>query len=127
MNRNRRDGHHILYNRMEWRQRPEGLALREQPSLIMTIDRRTHEEIHRECPAVPVLGYHALCRTVRNYHPGEDELSSMDNLLFAIEDSLMHPRAHRLERQLGLLVIEGIEVQRPFIKEGIMTSRSMYV
>lgn len=114
-----RDGHHVLHYKQEWRLRPEAKKIREHESLIPTIDRSLHNEIHKECPPVPMLGYHALKRTGILWVPSRDTLESIDNLLFAIDRATQTPRTHRIERELGLLTIEAIELQKPFLKEGL--------
>lgn len=119
----RRDRHHILNNRIEWSARPESLRLRETPSLIPMLDRSVHEDLHRYTTPVPLLGVHALQRVVSRYRPSNDVFQSMDNLLFAIEDAANHPKAHALEREIGYIAIDAIELQRPFIKEGLILSK----
>lgn len=114
-----RDKHHILHSRQEWRLRSESRQLREHPSLVPTIDRELHNEIHRECPPVPLLGYHALRSTLELWTPRRDTLQSIDNLLFAISETNRHPRAHPIERELGMLAMEAIELQKPFIRSGV--------
>lgn len=113
-----RDRHHILHNRQEWTLRPQAERLRETPQLVPLIDREVHEEIHRECPVVPLLGYHALNRVNGVFRPVKfDTLKTIDNLLLSIDYAVDHPKAHPLERQLGQLVIATIETQRPFIAD----------
>lgn len=112
-----RDGHHILHNRQEWSLRPEASALRETPSLIPRIDREVHNEIHRVCPAVPLLGYHALLRTRSNFEPTGSTMKDIDNLQYAIEDAIQHPRSHPIERGLGDLALWAIDLQKPILKE----------
>lgn len=63
---NLQDRHHILFNRQEWRLRPESLAIREHPSLVPAVHRDIHEELHGACPAVPALGYNTLIKIARN-------------------------------------------------------------
>ena len=81
--------------------------------------RQLHERIHRECPAVPLLGYYALVRTLRDFEPNPNPLKSMDSLMLAIEGSTEHPRVHPIEKQLGLLAVQAIDTQRPYIREAI--------
>lgn len=118
------DAHHILHTAREWRLRPEGIALREHPSLIPRISRDSHEALHRACPPVPLLGYHALRRIVSLWTPDIDTMKSMDNLLFAIEEASWDPRSHPLESKLAELVMQGVDVQRPFIREGLIERRA---
>ena len=111
------DKHHVLHYAKEWRLRPEAKAIREHPSLVPTLPREVHNEIHKTCPPVPMLGYHALKRTVGLWTPRHDTMESLDNLMFAIEQSISDVRAHPIERQLGRLTVQAIDLQRPLIRE----------
>lgn len=112
----RRDRHHLLNPAREWSLRPEGKKLRESQGLIPLIDRDLHETIHRECPPVPLLGFYALQRTVREFQPHPDTLISIDNLMFAIEASGRHPKAHPIERELSSLAIQALDLQRGYLR-----------
>lgn len=116
----RRDNHHILNNRIEWSARKESVQLRETPSLIPLLDRSVHEDLHRYCPAVPMLGVYALQHVARTFQPSSDTFQSIDNLMLAIERAADHPKAHQIERELAYIAIDAIDLQRPFIKEGIV-------
>lgn len=120
MTRNRQDRHHILNNRIEWSARPESSVLRETMSLIPLMDRSVHEQIHRECPPVPTLCVQALQRVVRTFRPTHDTFETMDNLMFAIERASDHPKAHPIERQIASLAIQSIDMQRPYVRDGII-------
>lgn len=115
-----RDRHHLLNNRQEWRLRPEALKLREHPSLVPTIERRVHEDLHAHCPAVPLLGYHTLVRVNKLWYPQRNTLQSMDELVYAIDEATQHPQTHEIERGVAKLAIQAIELQRPFIEEGLV-------
>jgi len=116
-----KDGHHILHNRLEWSLRPESKRLRETPSLIPRLDRETHDEIHRTCPPVPLLGYYALMRVNKLFEPSRNTLESIDSLLDAIDEANHHPKAHPLERQLGDAAMWAIELQIPAIADALDT------
>ncbi len=120
MTRVARDGHHILFNRQEWRLRPEALRIREHPSLIPNLDRDAHEELHANCPAVPPLGYYTLVRVAKNWYPQRDTLRSMDELMHAIDKAADHPLAHDIERGVAHLAVEAIGLQRPYVAEGLI-------
>ena len=112
-----RDAHHIIHPRQEWSLRPEAKAIRNTPSLIPELDRSVHNELHRSCPPVPLLGYHALTRVASDLYPTRGTISTMYNLMSAIENSGYHPKVHPIERELGLLAIEAIDLQRQFLIE----------
>jgi hypothetical protein len=120
MNR-RPDLHHILFNKEEWSLRPEGMYLRNIPELVPRLDYNIHhDQLHRSCPAVPMLGYHALARVASRFKPVPgDTLASVDKLAISIESSLRHPKTHEIEREQGRLAIWALELQKPYLKEGI--------
>lgn len=113
------DIHHILFNRQEWTLRQDAESLREQPLLKPRMEREVHNELHRHCPPVPPLGYYALFRVRRDFEVGSDVFSTMDNLLGAIETANKSPKSHAIERSLGELTMQAIDLQRPFIREGL--------
>lgn len=100
--------------------KPYATKLRGIPSLIPTIDREVHEELHRECPPVPLLGAHALRGVLNRFTPTNDVLRDMDGLMSAIEQSTRDYRFHPIERELAGLAIEAIDLQRPYIIDGIV-------
>lgn len=113
------DKHHVLFDKASWTLRKEGIYVREQPSLKPAIDRDAHNELHRNCPPVPALGYYALRRVSRDFVPGSTPLRSMSNLTRSIEASSRHLNVHRIEKELAGLAVEAIDLQRPYIKEGL--------
>lgn len=116
----RADKHHILFNRQEWTLRPDGERLRETKSLMPLMDRDVHNELHRNVPTVPLLGHVALYRVARDFKPTGDTFESMDRLMSAIEAAGRNPKSHPFEREIGALTVRAIDMQRPYIKEGII-------
>lgn len=107
------DRHHIFHTRQHWTATKEAKLLRDM--YLYPLDRKVHEEIHRECPPVPLLGYYALSNVLSNVSPIKEPKHDLDEVMSAIELSTQHKRAHPLERELGLLSIEAIRLQLPFI------------
>lgn len=91
--------------------------------MIPDIWQEVHTELHNACPPVPLLGYHALNRTVKLWYPHKQPVDSMMSLMDAIHDASEHPAAHPIERDLAHLAINAIQLQIPFIKEGIRPLR----
>jgi hypothetical protein len=112
----RRDRHHLLNPAKEWSLRPDAKSLRGSQGLVPLIDRELHEQIHRECPAVPLLGFYALQRTLREFQPHPSTLTSVDNLMFAIELSTKHPKAHQVEIDLAMLSVQALDLQRGYLR-----------
>jgi len=109
--------HHLIFNRQEWNLRPAGMYIREQPSLIHSLDQDEHRALHAACPAIPLLGYHALNRTAKLFIPGSTTVQSIDNLSFAIDKAHKDRHTHHIERAVGELAIEALQLQKPFIQE----------
>ena len=110
------DKHHVIHERRLHSARPELKKIRNTPSLIPLIDRDTHEALHRNCPAIPVLSYQAIVRTLGAFDPTEDTIQTIGRLQGAVEYAVDHPKAHPIERDLGQLVIQSLELQKPFLR-----------
>lgn len=120
----RRDKHHVIHNRQEWNLRPEGMAIREHHTMLFEGPRSIHDELHANVPAVPLLGIHALQRTVSLWRPDEtDQMKSVENLQRAIERAVHHPRSHAIETQLGYLAVHAIDLQKPYLREMLGSPR----
>jgi hypothetical protein len=86
------------------------------------MERGAHKELHRHCPAVPVLGHIALFRTLRAFEVERgDTFQTLDNLCFAIEEANNSPKAHQLERAMGDIAIDALRLQIPFLRQGIVS------
>lgn len=116
----RRDRHHILHTGMEWNLRPETRSLRETPQLVPLIDRQVHDEIHRIAPAVPLLSYYVMKRTVSRFEPQPTTIRSLDNLMICIEEAANHRRAHPLERDLAHVAINALDIQRAILRGNVI-------
>ena len=110
------DKHHIIHNRLEWSLREDALWIREQPSLILPVERSFHNDIHRYTEPIPLLGYHALASVRKNYTPGEDVIESIDNLCDAVDIANSGKRVKPIEKELGNLVIKSLLRQSRFIE-----------
>lgn len=104
-----------MHERQEWSLRPQARALREAPSLIVHMDRGLHNEIHANCPAVPLLGCNTLFRVAKYFREGDTPIESLENLMRAMERSCKHPKAHQIERELSELAVHALDLQRPYI------------
>ena len=114
------DAHHILFNRVEWSQRPSALALRLTPDLIPRLDRGVHNALHRACPAVPLIGHVALERVASSFRGGSDIFSSIDRLMLSIEQAGKRPKVHDIDAELCRLAAYSISLQIPFIQDGLV-------
>lgn len=106
------DRHHILFTRNHWTSTKEAKELRN--SYVYRIDREIHDDIHKYCPPVPLLGYYALTSVLRNVKPTGEPIRDIDELSSAIELSTKHHRVHPIERDLGELSIQALQLQSKF-------------
>lgn len=112
--------HHLLHDRISWSSRSDAETLRSTPALIPRIDQDVHRELHHDTPSVPLLGYHALRRTVKYFEPVyNNTLESMDELMNSMEQAGRDVRAHPIERELVRLAVWAVEIQKPFVKAGM--------
>lgn len=118
-----REQHHILHDRISWESRRDGEELRRDKSLIVPLEHDVHAELHRETPAVPLLGYFALRRVNSSYEAGTNYLENVENLQRSIEEAGNSPKAHYVEKQVGELTIHVLELQKPFIADAYSTKR----
>lgn len=116
------DRHHVLFNKREWESRPQYKELRENSGLIVPIDRDIHNELHRSITQVPVLGYYGIMAVHKEFYRGRTHLQTIDNLMFSLERAQEHPRLSEIEKGLAGLALQAIELQRPFIIEGIQNT-----
>jgi len=112
-------GHHVIHPAKEWQIRPEAKKVRDTPSLIVPMGPYAHNKLHRNCPPLPLLGYHALQTVVREFTPTRDTMETLDSLVYAIEQAARHPRAYQVERGVARLAIDALETQRPFLQEAL--------
>ncbi len=114
------DRHHVLFNKREWESRPQYKQLRENPGLIVPIDRDVHNELHRTVTQVPILGYYAVMAVQKEFYRGRTHLETIDNLLFALESVEDHPRLSDLDKSLANIALQAVDLQKPFIVEGYL-------
>ena len=112
--------HHILHYNEYWRANKDNNKLRSKQGLIAPIEVAVHRELHRECPAPPPLDVFTAQRVNRLYVPHPNPLQGIDNFRFAVEQAIRDPRSHDIERQVGMLAIEAVTLQLPFIREGLV-------
>lgn len=110
------DKHHLLNTRAAWSSHMDAKWLREQPTLVPTLDRGVHEELHATTPPVPLLGYHALHIVRGTFHPASTTLGSIDRLTSAIEAAGNARRMHYIDKQLCELAIRAIRLQVPILR-----------
>lgn len=110
--------HHVLFHRKEHESRKDYKELRQKHGLIPKIDEEVHRELHENCPAIPTLGYQAIKHILRNYDDTSSYDKNITNLIRCIEEANDHPKAHRIQKEIGHLAMEALDLQRPYIRRG---------
>ena len=105
--------HHSVFERVAWSSSNEALRIRN--SIITPFPVGLHQELHRECPPVPLIDHTSLVQAERAFRPASDTLLSIDRLIGAIEATTK--RGHPISQEIGQLAMEALELQRPFIQE----------
>lgn len=56
----------------------------------------------------------------KEFYRGRTHLDTIDNLLFALESVEGHPRLSDLDKALAGIALQAVDIQRPFIVEGLI-------
>lgn len=113
--------HHILFNASAWESNVHTNWLRERSGLIVRMDYDAHQELHDNITVVPLLDHYsaAFVRIAMERSRASKPLDRADDFMLALESYGHDLRANRLDRSLGALVIEAVEGQREYIKDGL--------
>ena len=113
-------GHHVLFTRPTWSSQETTKHLRNHHWLIVPLHNAEHQALHNAVTTVPLLDHQTAKRVDRDYHPIRGSyIGSVFELMHVIEDAFKHPRASELEKALGQLTVHALEMQIPFIREGL--------
>lgn len=109
--------HHIIHPRRPHTIYEESKQLRNSRLLIPRLDKDIHEELHQNCPEVPLLGYVALKRTLIAFNStfAHSSLEAVDNLQFSIDRATKHEGY--VQRELGELAIYSLDMQKQYLEE----------
>jgi len=88
--------------------------------LVALMGADPHRELHANTPGVPPLDIFAQQRLANIYKPSQDVLLNMELYMRAIEKAMASPKAHSIERQVASLAIHAIDLQRPYVREGLI-------
>jgi len=111
--------HHLLYEKAVWEATIPTRKLRQMGSLILPMNIDIEEELHRQITTVPLLDRHTAAHTLREYVPTSYYLRNVTGLMTAIEAGARHRRTTMLQRNLAELTVHAIELQLPFIRNGL--------
>ena len=83
------------------------------------LDPSIHSELHANVGIVPVPDYRMASYVLANFHPVRgDYVASLEDLMFTYEAALSI-RTGRIERMIGNAILESLEMQKPYIVEGL--------
>lgn len=123
VHRNRQpvERHHILNPQAMWRVWPVLKSLRENHWLIPPIDGEIHGMLHDAVSGVPPLTYHVARAALSDFVPVRDDyVGSLDSLITSIDKAARGPRIDHIQRSIAGLSVHALELQRPFIAEGLV-------
>lgn len=113
--------HHALFYRAEWTARDDAKKVRENFWLKIPLEDDAHRELHRNVQYVPTLGRHLMALVKRDYVPVKgDYLGSVEALMADIAELSTDRRVSSLETQVGRLAVYALELQLPYLKEGLI-------
>ena len=113
--------HHVLFNRNTWRGSQTSKEIRENYWLKVPLDSLAHTALHKAVSVVPLPDRHTIQRVSFSFAPVEgDYIATMHSLIDNIGRASLHPKTQPLERDLAGLAIRAIEMQIPFIEEGLV-------
>lgn len=112
--------HHILFDRVSHEANKDNRSVRRSLGMLATMDVFAHRELHRQCPSVPVFGPNMASMVRVRYRPHGNPMIGMENYMRAVEEAAQHPRAHQIDKELASLVIMAVDIQRPFIRQGLV-------
>lgn len=114
--------HHILHPKGAWLGHVATSSLRQTAGLIVPTTRDIEDLNHKTNPVVPVPSPAVAFYSQQAFEPVRgDYMRTVDNLMFAIETATRKPVA-QIEKDLALLTIQGIDLQRPFIEMGLIAT-----
>lgn len=71
--------------------------------------------LHANVPAIPLITSHIAARALKLYYPSPEAGMAVDSMCMAINEASLHPRVHRVERDMAQLAIHALEIQRPYL------------
>jgi len=84
------------------------------------LDTLSHTALHKAVSVVPLPDRHTIQRVASDFIPVRgDYLATMEALMESIDKASRHHRTQPLERDLACLAMRAIELQMPFVAEGL--------
>lgn len=108
--------HHTLFTRATWDSQESTRLLRRLPQLIIPMHDEEHKALHDSIVTVPLLDHRTARNVYNEFQPVQGNIIGSLNILMRV----IHEESRgRVERELGAVVIHALELQIPFIREGI--------
>lgn len=89
--------------------------------MIALLDPEVHDALHDACPGVPPLDVWTAQRVRRLYVPTPDPILATEHYMRAVEQAMQSPKSHTIERQVASLAIFAVDLQRPFLRRGLIS------
>jgi hypothetical protein len=112
--------HHIAHYDSYWCANQHNMMIRQSLGMIALMAVDPHNALHRDCPAPPPLDPYTAQRVSGLYVPHPNPLVGIDNFRFAVEKAIRHRKTKDIEKQIGLLTIEAVTLQLPYIRDGLV-------
>lgn len=112
--------HHVIFPDRQWNVYDETKKIKSCQWLIPPIGIDYHDNIHQAVGMVAVPNHMMANTILKHFEPVVgDYLATMDALMFAIQDTIKPYRYSSIEYNLGRVIIQGIEEQKPFVEWGL--------
>lgn len=115
--------HHLLFTRTSWESSVATRKLRQLPNFIIPMHEEVEEILHKHVTTVPLLDQYTARHAYREFVPQTSYIGSIYGLMTAIEAGTRHPKATQIQKRLGELTVHAIELQVPYIREGMTATR----
>lgn len=113
--------HHILHHGRQHEANKDNKWLRNNGlGMIALLEPDAHRALHIECPSVPPLDVWSAQRARSVFKGHHDPNLAIIDYMRSVEHAIRSPKSHHIERAVAQLVIHAVDLQRPFIREGLI-------
>lgn len=113
--------HHTLFNRAAWESHEATKSLRNNRWLIPPLECQVERQIHADIAVVPLLDPVTAIHVRQDFQPVEGNfVASMYSYIRSVENAIRHPKSSALQKTLGALSAQAVELQIPYVEEGLI-------
>lgn len=113
--------HHTLFNRSAWNSHEATKDLRNNRWLIPPLHSETERLIHAEVAVVPLLDPVSALHVRNGFEAIEGNfVGSMYAFIDTVESVIKHPKSSTLQKTLGALCAQAVEMQIPYVQDGLI-------